>query len=716
MSPALLALALLGVVSWILLLAREDLPASRLRLAIEALAVETVIATLIAVGLASFGAFRPALALALTAALPLGGLAVLDRRGARPRLTGPLVCPADWLLLLVLTVAAPIALPRMEQLRMENDAGVYANRAIHHLKTGGLRGSIPVRDRLEGDLLATFDRDNMGAPRSYLPGTYVLASDPGRFHFQFFPGWPLVMALWAGVFGIAHTLDSLVLLYVLSVCLFGLLGERLAEGAVARALTLALFASSPLLLFFARYSTSEILLLFLVLFVLYFLGKGSQGSTVLAGAGVLLFVVSHSSTFLYAPLLLLPLLEAHRSADRRLARFSFLAFGALLAGLPLGYFFSPPYVRDIFKACFGFLPVSDPATAGLALVAVYYAAGCALSLSLLLGAAGPSPRVARWVDRAERQLPVAVSLGLALMAAWTAWRGYQLGWTDRFLLEDGGGAWSYRSEYAGQGWSSLAHLDIVSMVMACSVVGLPTVLGLAVFRGREVGASPRRAFLLGAVLWTLAVYTFFRLDTPFNYYASRYFLPVLVPATLLLFGALLGHFQPRSGTVAALALVGLSFNLYFDWGLYRYPSENEKLRFVEEVAGRVGDNRVLFVRADERTHRLLAVLLQSLHGISVVRVAHLRGQPETTLIARYASDLGLPDAAVLSTFMPAGGRPFAVLPTLERGFTERGVVYPTQYAERVRRCYLYDLVFPRDAGRGGTDSAPSGTRDRDQVE
>lgn len=700
MSLALLALALLGVVSWILLLAREDLPASRLRLAIEALAVETVIATLIAVGLVSFGAFRPALALALTAALPLGGLAVLERRGARPRLTGPLVCPADWLLLLVLTFAAPIALPRMEQLRMDRDAGVYANRAIHHLKTGALEGSIPVRDRLQGDLLATFDRDNMLGPGNYLPGTYVDPSDPGRFRFQFFPGWPLVMALWAGVFGIARALDSLVFLYVLSVFLFGLLVERLAQGTVPRALALALFASSPLLLFFTRYSTSEILLLFLVLFVLYFLGRESPGSTVLAGAGVLLFVVSHSSTFLYAPLLLLPLLEAHRSADRRLARFSILAFGALLAGLPLGYFFSPLYVRDIFKACFGFLPVSDPATAGLALVAVYYAAGCALSLSLLLGAAGPSPRVARWVDRAVRQLPVAVALALALMAVWTAWRGYQLGWTDRFLLDESRGAWGYRNEYAGQGWSSLAHLDIVSMVMACSLVGLPAVLGLAVLRGREVAASPRRAFLLGAVLWTLAVYTFFRLDTPFNYYASRYFLPVLVPATLLLLGALLGQFQPRPGTLAVLALVGLSFNLYFDWGLYRLPSESEKLEFVEKVATRVGDNRVLFVRADEPTHRLLAVLLQSLHGISVVRVAHLRGAPEMTLIERYAAELGLPDAAVLSTFSPAPEHPFAVLTMVDRRLPERRIVYPTQYSERVRRYYFYDLVFAGNRSGG----------------
>jgi hypothetical protein len=221
-----------------------------------------------------------------------------------------------------------------------------------------------------------------------------------------------------------------------------------------------------------------------------------------------------------------------------------------------------------------------------------------------------------------------------------------------------------------------------------------------------VFASPARTFLLGAVLWTLAIYTFFRVDTPFNYYASRYFLPVLVPATLLLFGHLLGRFPPSRGTLVLLAAVGFGFNLYFDRGLYCYPSESEKVRFVQEVAERVGQGRVLFVRADLPIFRLLALPLQSLRGISVVRVAHLRGQPETTLIERYAARLGLTDAAVLSAFTPENDRAFALLSMVDRDFSERRIVYPTSHFERLRRYYLYELVFEGD--RGGEGAAVPG--------
>jgi hypothetical protein len=710
------SVALAGIVGWFLLLARPGPePSSCFRLLVEAVAVQTVIATLIGVALVCFGVFRPVPTLILAAALPLAPLGWLGRSRFRHALRARFASLPDLLPVLVLALLAPIALPRMEPLRMDSDAGVYSNRAIHHLQTGGLRGSIPVRERLQGELLAIFDRDNMlGLEPAgdaagdrfalYLPGTYVPASDRNHFVFQFFPGWPVLMALWAGVFGIPRMLYALVFVYALDVLLFGLLLERLAPRGFARATTLVLFASSPLLLFFSKYTTSEIFLLFLFLFVIQFFGGESSLRTVLAAAGVLLFVVSHSSTFLYAPLLLLPAMEAWRSADRRLALFLLLAFGALLVGLPLGHFFSPFYLRDIFSICFAFLPVADPATAGLATVAVFYAAGIALSLALLRRASGRLTAIAP--AGTERLLPVVMPPALVVVAAWTAWRGYQLGWTDRFAREAGVGAWSLRAEYVGRGWSSLAHLDVVSMVMATSLVGLPFALVLAVVRGREVCADRARAFLLAAVLWTLALYTFFRVDTPFNYYGSRYFLPVLVPATMLLLGGLLGQLRTSRATVALIALVGIAFNVRFDLALYRYPTEIEKLRFVDAVAERVGRDRVLFVREDERVYRLLALLETDLHGIPVVRVARSPGLPPLELVGQYAAQLGLTGAAILAASPPSDGRAFTVLDLPERGFPQRGVVYPTRHLEWSTRYYLYNVCFM--GNRSGDGAATRG--------
>jgi hypothetical protein len=707
-----LALAMAGVAGWFLLLDRpEPRLRSRFRLLVEAVAAHAVVASLIAVALVSLSIFRPVSTLALAALFPLAPLALLGPRRILQALRGPLLARSDALLILLLTLVMPVVLPRMELLRMDSDAGVYSNRAIHHLQTGGLRGSIPVRDRLRGELLEAFDRDNTASVNaaglawvgSYLPGTYVPASDRNQFVFQFFPGWPMVMAFWAGVFGTPRMLYALVFMYVLDVLLFGLLLERYALQGVVRATVLVLFATAPLVLFFSRYPTSEIFLLFLFLFVMYFLGVKSSLGPILAAAGVLLFVVSHSSTFLYAPLLLLLTVDAWRSADRRLTLFLLLTFGALLAGLPLGNFFSPFYLRDIFFRCFRFLPVPAPATAGLALVAAFYAAGLVAALALLRRASGSGGRTDAWIATAERLLPRLVPPALALIAAWTVWRAYQLGWTDRFIQEPGAGAWRLRAEYAVRGWSSVAHLDVVSMVLATSLVGLPVVLLAALLQGRKLCAARPRAFLLAAVVWTLAIYTFFRVDTPFNYYASRYFLPVLVPATLLLLAGVLDRVWPGRPTLALVGLVGLAFNIYFDRGLYLYPAETEKLRFVDAVAEGVGRGHVLFVREDEDVYRLLALLEVNLHGIPVVRVTASPGVPPLRLVAQYAAQLGLTDAAILGRRPPADGRASKVLELVEHRFPEHGVIYPTTLVEWSTRYYLYGLL---PAGRPGGDEVP----------
>jgi hypothetical protein len=54
----------------------------------------------------------------------------------------------------------------------------------------------------------------------------------------------------------------------------------------------------------------------------------------------------------------------------------------------------------------------------------------------------------------------------------------------------------------------------------------------------------------------------------------------------------------------------------------------------------------------------------------------------------------------LSTFAPGPERAFAVLTLVDRGFPERGIVYPTQGTEKIRRYYLYDLVFAGSGSAG----------------
>ena len=698
-----LALALVGVVAWGRLLGALGSPRSLFRLVAESVAVHTVGSTLLSVGLVSCGAFRPSLAQSLAAAIPLGLL--LWRRPRWPGRRGcPLVTQLELIVVLVLVAVAPVALPRMEPLRIVDDADVYSNAAIHHLHAGSLVGTVPVRDRLQGDLLAAFDRDNLLQVTShrahYLPGTYVFHRSD--FVFQGYPGWPMLMAQWGGLFGLSRIFYSVLFAFSMAVVFFGFLLQAAGLRPATFTLTVALFASSPLLLFFSKYTTSEAFLLFLFLFVLYFLGEEGVHGTALAASGFLAIVVTHVSTLLYSPLVLLVALEAYRSRSRKLASFSVAAFGALLVGLPLGFLFSPVYVQDIYRSTFTRAGFEDPVTVGLVLTGAAYAAGLvfsALALRRALGGTrGGTPAVSR-PSGGRHLLQTAIRVALLATIAWTLYRGYQLGWTDYFARHSpGGGAWASRQEYSGGGWTSLAHLNMLSMAMATSLVGLPLVLGLAFWRGGTVCATSRRRFLLAAALLPVAIHTFIRADIPFNYYPSRYFIPVLVPAVMLLFGEMLAVLRVRTLAIVSLALLGFAFNLRSDYTLYRYPARNDQLRFVSDVARRVGNNRVLFIRNAKRNDRemllLLGLPLVNAWNISVVNVVGTPEMPADDLIARYARRLKLRDAAVLTRDPPSAGYAFETV-VLTRRRLMRHLVFLTDAKEWRLRLHLRNVSFRR---------------------
>ena len=233
--------------------------------------------------------------------------------------------------------------------------------------------------------------------------------------------------------------------------------------------------------------------------------------------------------------------------------------------------------------------------------------------------------------------------------------------------------------------------------MATSLVGLPLVLALALRGGDWLCASRYRAFLLAAVLLCLGIYTFVRFDTPFNYYASRYFIPVFVPCVMLLFGELVEKAPVRRGVLVALVVVGLGFNLRYAIPLYRYPVYTEEMRVVADVASRVGTGRTLFLlnpkRDDREAQRLLALPLAYAHRIPVINVVARPDAPVEEQMRDYAAQLEIRDAAVLSRRPPSDGRAFEAV-YFERSRLRRDIWYPSAPARPLpRRWYLYNVAF-----------------------
>lgn len=252
--------------------------------------------------------------------------------------------------------------------------------------------------------------------------------------------------------------------------------------------------------------------------------------------------------------------------------------------------------------------------------------------------------------------------------------------------------------YAARGWSSLAHLNLVSLVMGTSLVGLPVVLYLALRKGERVCPTGLACFSLAGVLLSLGIYTFVRFDTPVNYYGFRYFIPVFVPSTLILFGLLVDRFLHGRLALVPILVVGLAFNLRFDVVLLCNPISTGRLAFVREVARQVGDKRVLFVLNRKRDNplrrELLALPLYHLYGISLINVVNRPDTPARRLMERYAAQLHLRTAAVLSGRPPDDGRSHGDVVLPERHLRS-GILYAREASpERIRHYCIYEEAFP----------------------
>ncbi len=145
-----LVLASIGVGAWVAVLGAAGPRRSVYRTIVEALLAHFVVSTLVSVALVSGEAFRVVAAQALACLIPLA-LLLRPGLGKRGSLRGsPLVTRRELITLLMLVMVSPAALPRMAPLYFGDDAGVYSNRALHHLHEGSAIGTVPARDRIEG--------------------------------------------------------------------------------------------------------------------------------------------------------------------------------------------------------------------------------------------------------------------------------------------------------------------------------------------------------------------------------------------------------------------------------------------------------------------------------------------------------------------------------------------------------------------------------------
>lgn len=260
--------------------------------------------------------------------------------------------------------------------------------------------------------------------------------------------------------------------------------------------------------------------------------------------------------------------------------------------------------------------------------------------------------IARWLD-AERSYAFATRVGALLVLVLWAIQGYRLGWTSDLIGSVGGGsAWGERDRYSGLGLASLEHLSATNIARSVMVVPLLAVFAYALIwpaRVHRHGVSAR--LLLLAALGALAIYSVVVKDVPFNFYGSRYFLPLVVPLVLFAFGGALAGWNQR---FAAVLLAGMLLaNGYYATGLVISPAYQGGSTLQATLAGYAKRTDVTFVIGGPATRKLLLGGLMGQADAPVVFVdsSELQGEDLRAVLDSYLGALHAEQATLVSERM-----------------------------------------------------------------
>jgi hypothetical protein len=304
---------------------------------------------IVAVCLVLVNSFKPVLALSLAMALPLLALLVLEPRDSRPLFKKLSIGKDILIITLFLVVMLPVVYQRYEYIEQNGDAGVYSVMAMHIVKDGTLRAALPIREKLSEQKKELFDQNNT------LPGAIFLPA-ANEIQYQFYPGWPVMMALWGGIFGLENQHYVMIVLYLLVVFLFYSIVRLLTPHTFLPVFITITFGCSPLLVHFTKYPTSELFLLFLVLFCSFNLLQNKLSHAIIAGFAAGAYFLTHISYFMYLPFFAITMMLAYLWKNEGVILFCLTAFVGYLLSVPYGLFVSKEYFhltyRDQFEPFF----------------------------------------------------------------------------------------------------------------------------------------------------------------------------------------------------------------------------------------------------------------------------------------------------------------------------------------------------------------------------
>jgi hypothetical protein len=235
------------------------------------------------------------------------------------------------------------------------DQGTYPSMASQYLQSGTLYAVDTFRETLNPEQKEIYDKD----------GNYIMPSihkwdRPGNeYSMNFYPGFPVSLAIFGYLFGIINFPYIIILFSVLALINFYLIIFYLTKNKKLGLLGFVLLGINPVYVFFSNFSVNEVFAFFIVTSGIYFFQRYFDSTQnfinkalyiLFSLMSIFIFCLTKLSFLIYIPLLGLLAILFIKSKKVFIEFSFFMLFSSLIAALSLFYYklFLYPLYQKIF--------------------------------------------------------------------------------------------------------------------------------------------------------------------------------------------------------------------------------------------------------------------------------------------------------------------------------------------------------------------------------
>jgi len=464
---------------------------------------------------------------------------------------------------IIFAVLIPFTAIKSDAIGPFNDESTFGSRTIELLYG---RTNISNEFR-EYTMLDEEGREQLIDLQQMLPGVSRFYTDGDEeaisYIYHQLPVWPSLLALSAYLGGGIQNMGQILTVFymLLGLSIYFILSE-LCDNKWGKYVGLILVCFSPLVIYLSKVLLSELLFACIVSFSFFLLMEKEENLKLLSAFsfGALGFV--HLSANIYIPAIcgILFIISCY-SQKRLYVLLNTLIIVLHIFSLIFSYRVNYGYTHALFTSMSGRLkPFIGINISGsyqympIVLIIIFLMVLIMIQFLLTQRFNALGQKLACFIEKHSILVIRLAFIGVVLASVIN---GYLLAFTDHFPV--GGGTWNLRHVYLGQGYPTLLHLNIVNILMATSYISIPIIAWHLIKKNNSWSIFQK---MLGLVFsYSFLFWTVVHIDTPNNYYSSRYFMHFVVPIAIVLAISLVKKTRILIVTSLICIVTALPFNL-----------------------------------------------------------------------------------------------------------------------------------------------------------